>query len=185
MSSVLFLLGYLRKIDHWSILGNGMSAYSDFLLDPAWFSLQNRSLVDFQERTKQNQAESRRIVMVSRCGSLWRGGGRKPAGIGFYLHKEFRAARIRCYRGTMQQKTAIFKGENSFCRGSKIFKDRSDFIYTKNFARPGSDFIGGRCGRKSQFSKRKTAFAGVQKFFDGKLVAHRQFLVGTLVVLIF
>ena len=34
-----------------------MSAYGDFLLDPAWFSLQNRSLVDFQERTKQNQAD--------------------------------------------------------------------------------------------------------------------------------
>ena len=129
------------KIDHWSILGKGMSAYSDFLLDPAWFSLQNRSLVDFQERTKQNQAESSRIVTVSRCGSLWRGGGRKPAGIGFYLHKEFRAARIRFYRGTMRPKIAIFKKENSFCRGSK--------------------------------------------FFDGKLVAHRQFLVGTLVVLIF
>ena len=57
MISVLFLLGYLRKIDHWSILGKRMSAYSDFLLDPAWFSLQNRSLVDFQERTKQNQAD--------------------------------------------------------------------------------------------------------------------------------
>ena len=27
------LLGYLRKIDHWSILGKGMSAYNDFLLD--------------------------------------------------------------------------------------------------------------------------------------------------------
>ena len=52
-----FLLGYLRKIDHWSIVGKGMSAYGDFLLDPAWFSLQNRSLVDFQERTKQNQAD--------------------------------------------------------------------------------------------------------------------------------
>ena len=131
----LILLGSLFKIDHWSI----------FKREPS--------------RIKQTS----RIVMVSRCGSLWRGGGRKPAGIGFYLHKEFRAARIRCYRGTMQQKTAIFKMKNSFCRGPKIFQDRSDFIYTKNFARPGSDFIGGRCGQKSQFSKRKTAFAGVQK----------------------
>ena len=52
-----FLLGYLRKIDHGSILGKGMSAYGDFLLDPAWFPLQNRSLVDFQEGPKQHQAD--------------------------------------------------------------------------------------------------------------------------------
>ena len=33
MISVLFLLGYIRKIDHWSILGKGMRAYTDVLLD--------------------------------------------------------------------------------------------------------------------------------------------------------
>ena len=76
-----FLLGYLRKIDHWSILGKGMRAYTDvlldhlrqidhgsslgkgmsaygaFLLDPAWFPFENRSLVDFQEGPKQHQAD--------------------------------------------------------------------------------------------------------------------------------
>ena len=55
--SCFILLGYLRKIDHWSIVGKGMSAYGDFLLDPAWFPLQNRSLVDFQEGPKQHQAD--------------------------------------------------------------------------------------------------------------------------------
>ena len=28
-----FLLGHLRQIDHWSILGKGMRAYTDVLLD--------------------------------------------------------------------------------------------------------------------------------------------------------
>ena len=28
-----FLLGHLKQIDHWSILGKGMRAYTDVLLD--------------------------------------------------------------------------------------------------------------------------------------------------------
>ena len=52
-----FLLGHLRKIDHGSILGKGMSAYGAFLLDPAWFPFENRLLVDFQEGPKQHQAD--------------------------------------------------------------------------------------------------------------------------------
>ena len=44
----------------------------------------------------------------------------RAAGIEFYLHKACRAARIRFYRGTMRQKIAIFKVENSFCSGAKI-----------------------------------------------------------------
>ena len=100
----LILLGSLFKIDHWSI----------FKRDPS-------SIKQTDRFSSENQAESSRIVRVSRCRSMWRRGGRKPAG------------RIR---------------------------PGSDFIYTKNFAWPGSDFIGGRCDRKSQFSKGKTAFAG-------------------------
>ena len=99
----LISVGSLFKIDHWSI----------FKRDPS-------SIKQTDRFSSENQAESSRIVRVSRCRSMWRRGGRKPAG------------RIR---------------------------PGSDFIYTKNFAWPGSDFIGGRCDRKSQFSKGKTAFA--------------------------
>ena len=95
----LILLGSLFKIDHWSI----------FKRDPS-------SIKQTDRFSSENQAESSRIVRVSRCRSMWRRGGRKPAG------------RIR---------------------------PGSDFIYTKNFAWPGSDFIGGRCDRKSQFSRQE------------------------------
>ena len=48
------------------------------------------------------------------------------------------------------------------CNNANISGDSarpgSNFIYTKNFARPGCDFIGGRCDRNSQFSKQKTGF---------------------------
>ena len=100
----LILLGSLFKIDHWSI----------FKRDPSRIKQTDRF-------SSENQAESSRIVKMSRCRSMWRRGGRKPAG------------RIR---------------------------PGSDFIYTKNFAWPGSDFIGGRCDRKSQFSKRKQLLQG-------------------------
>ena len=43
----------------------------------------------------------------------------RAAGIEFYLHKEFRAARMRFYRGTMRQKIAFFCREKQLLQGFK------------------------------------------------------------------
>ena len=63
----------------------------------------------------------------------------------------------RIFRGAMRQKIAIFKERNSVCRVAKFFQ--ISFYLHKEFS-------GGRCDRKSRFSKEETAFAGVQKFSD-------------------
>ena len=78
--------------------------------------------------------------------------GTKNFQISFYLHKEFSG-------GAMRQKIAIFKGRNSVCRVAKFFQIS-------------------RCDRKWRFSKRETAFAGVQKIFRSHFIYTKNFQGG-------
>ena len=70
----------------------------------------------------------------------------------------------RIFRGAMRQKIAIFK-ERIYV--TAIFRTRSWFVLkTTGGDATENGIIGGRCDRKWRFSKRKTAFAGVQKISE-------------------
>ena len=91
-----------------------------------------------------------KMAIFKRGNSVCR--GTKNFQISFYLHK-------RIFRGAMRQKIAIFKGRNSVCRVAKFFQIS-------------------RCDRKWRFSKRETAFAGVQKIFRSHFIYTKNFQGG-------
>ena len=80
------------------------------------------------------------------------------------------------HRGAMRQKMAILKWGNSVCRDTKFF--RYLILSTQRISEPPDK--GGRCNRKCRFSRKETAFAGVQNFTEISFYLHKDYNINNL-----
>ena len=80
------------------------------------------------------------------------------------------------HRGAMRRKMAILKGGNSVCRDTIFF--RYLILSTQRISEPPD--TGGRCNRKCRFSKKVTAFAGVQNFTEISFYLHKDYNISKL-----
>ena len=80
------------------------------------------------------------------------------------------------HRGAMRQKMAILKRGNSVCRDTIFF--RYLILSTQRISEPPDK--GGRCNRKCRFSRKETAFAGVQNFTEISFYLHKDYNINNL-----
>ena len=137
------------------------------------FSLENRSLVDFQmgnepyiahghrfpiRKSTKEQVSKKEMNSFSRMALI-------SHTFSFVIHRE-----------AMRQKMAILKGGNNVCRDTKCF--RYLILSTQRISEPPDN--GGRCNRKCRFSRKETAFTGVQKFTEISFYLHKDYNISKL-----
>ena len=127
-----------------------------------WFSNRkwavHRSWPSFSYSEVDQRASSKRKWAVSRA---WR-----------WFHIHFHSS----YIGGDATEMAILKGGNSVCRDTIFF--RYLILSTQRISEPPDK--GGRCNRKCRFSKKETAFAGVQNFTEISFYLHKDYNINKL-----